>query len=262
MSSSRALRPAPLAGFALPVRVVADERAAARAVAAEIAALLAERPDATLGLATGRTPLALYDELARLHHEGALSFARATSFNLDEYHGLAPEHPASFHAVMRSALFDRIDLPRERAHVPDGRVPLDEVERYCTEYERAIRDAGGIDLQILGIGRNAHLAFNEPGSPRESRTRLVRLAPETRRANAASFAPGEAVPERAITMGIATILEARALRVMAFGAEKGEIVRRALLEPVDPRLPASFLREHPDVELWLDQAAAARVVRA
>lgn len=242
---------------ALAVRVVADPADACRALADELAPLARTSPALVLGFATGNTPLGFYAELVRRHAAGELALARATSFNLDEYCGLAPEHPASFHAYMRARLFDAV--PLAAMHLLDGQVALARAAAHCADYELAIRAAGGIDWQLLGLGGNGHLAFNEPGSARDTRTRRVELCAETRRANARDFPSGEAVPTHALTMGVATILAARRLRVLAFGAHKSEIVRRALLEPVSPTLPATFLREHHDVELWLDRPAAAEL---
>lgn len=243
----------------LRLRRVESAEQAARPLAEEIAGLLARPEGATLGLASGRSPLALYRELARKKRAEGLSFARARFFALDEYLGLGPEHPSSFARFLHESLLDALEVDPSQLHLLDGRVDPREAQAHCAAYERAIRAAGGIDLQVLGLGRNGHLAFNEPGSARSSRTRLVRLAEETRRANRASFPPGEEVPERALSMGLATILEARRLRVLAFGAEKAASVRRALHEPVGTDFPATFLREHADVELWLDEAAAAQI---
>jgi glucosamine-6-phosphate deaminase len=244
-------------GSALLVRLVDDPADACRALADEVAQLARAEPQLVLGLATGNTPIGFYEELVRLHSAGELELARATSFNLDEYCGLPPEHPASFHAYMRTHLFDR--APLAATHIPDGMVPADQVEAHCQAYEAAIQAAGGVDWQLLGLGRNGHLAFNEPGSPRDARTRRIELSEETRRANAGDFPAGEAVPTHALSMGVATILAARRLRVLAFGAHKSAIVRRALTATPGPELPASWLREHDDVELWLDRPAAAEL---
>jgi glucosamine-6-phosphate deaminase len=249
----------------LRIHVVAERGEAERAVAAEIASLVRERAarreHAVLGLATGSSPLGVYAELVRLHRAGEVSFAQVLTFNLDEYVGVSAEHPCSFRRCMDELLFRPLELPRQAIHFPD--VESDVGDRAwleaCRRYEEDIRRAGGIDLQLLGIGRNGHLAFNEPGSARESRTRLVALDPETREDAERSFTGRGDVPARALTMGIATILEARALRVLAFGAQKAAIVRRALRDPIGPETPATYLREHPDVELWLDRAAAAEI---
>lgn len=235
--------------------------AAAREVAREIATLIDERQRAgrvaVLGLATGNTPLATYDELARLHQGEGVSFAKLVTFNLDEYLDLAPEHACSFRRYMRERLFERIDLDLANAWLPASDVAPSQQAAHCRDYERAIAEAGGIDLQILGIGRNGHIGFNEPGSTRDSRTRVVQLEAVTREDAAAAFGGLERVPERAITMGVATILEARRIRVLAFGAHKREVVRRTLESPIGPALPATFLREHADCVLYTDAPSAS-----
>lgn len=239
---------------ALVVRIVDEPVDAAKALAGEVARLAQARPKLALGFATGNTPIGFYEELVRRHRADELDLSRATGFNLDEYCGLAPDHPASFQAFMRARLYDAV--PFAATHIPDGRA---DVAR-CSEYEAAIRAAGGIEWQLLGLGRNGHIGFNEPGSARDSRTRRVTLSEQTRTANTGDFPAGEAVPKHALTMGVATILAARRLRVLAFGAHKAQIVARALTEPVCPALPATFLRTHRDVELWLDRPAAADFV--
>jgi len=249
----RELRDLPLTTF-----VVDDARAAARAVAGEIAALVAADPEVALGLATGHTPIETYAQLVELHREG-LDFSRARTFNLDEYDGLPGDHVASFRAFMRRHLFLPAGFDLERTHFPDRRAPGEDPDLAAARFEGAIAAAGGVELQLLGLGGNGHVAFNEPGSTRDSRTRLVELAPLTRRVNSVDFPDPAEIPSHAMTMGIGTILEARRLRVLAFGAHKAEIVARVLNEDVSPALPASFLRGHPDVELWLDEDAAGRL---
>jgi glucosamine-6-phosphate deaminase len=241
----------------LPTFVVRDPRDAALALADQLATLLARDEPSVLGLATGHTPILTYRELVERVQAGELSFAHATSFNLDEYTGLASDHPASFRSFMRRQLFEAVDFAPERCHLPDGSVAEAEREAECARYEALISAAGGIDLQLLGIGRNGHIGFNEPGSARDSRTRCVELSASTREANHADFPVGEEVPRTALTMGIGTILEARKLRVLAFGEHKAEIIAQVLGGPVCESVPASFLREHDDVELWIDEAAAS-----
>lgn len=205
-----------------------------------------------LGLPTGNTPVPLYRELVRLHREEQLSFARARSFNLDEYLGLEPGDARSFRAWMHAQLFAQVDFAPQNVHIPGG-------AGEARGYAEALQRAGGIDLQVLGVGRNGHIGFNEPGSARDSRTRVVSLAHETRAAAAPAFGGLENVPERALTLGVAEILEARAIRVLAFGKGKAEIVRRMLLGEVGPDCPASFLRGHADLRVLLDTGAAARL---
>jgi len=211
-----------------------------------------------LGLATGGTQTGVYAELVRLHREEGLSFAGVTTFNLDEYRDHGPEDETSFHAFMGRALFDHVDMDPAAIHLPDGRVRIEEVPAECEAFERAIADAGGLDLQLLGIGRNGHIGFNEPGSLRDSRTRLVDLDETTRR-DAARHFEGRETPRQAISMGVATILEAHRLRVLAFGAHKAAIVSRVMNGEVSPDVPASFLRGHPDLAFWLDRDAAGEL---
>jgi glucosamine-6-phosphate deaminase len=195
------------------IAVLPGSLAASRAVAAEIAALIrqrhAEKRPVVLGLATGSTPVSLYAELVRLHREEGLSFANVTTFNLDEYYPLSPEHAQSYRSFMRRHLFDHVDLDPARTHLPSGTVAKHEVDAHCAAYEAAIRAAGGIDFQILGIGRTGHIGFNEPGSPRHSLTRLVTLDPLTRRDAAGDFGGIDSTPRHALTMGVRSILDAR-----------------------------------------------------
>ena len=234
-----------------------------RELAGELRDLVRERAAAgsrtVVGLPTGRSPQGVYRELLGLARAGELSFATVVSFNLDEYVGLPAGHPASFRAWMGRSLFEHVDMAPERFHVPPGDAAGDALVASCAAYEQAIRDAGGIDWLLLGIGLNGHIAFNEPGSPVGSRTRAVRLDPTTRAANLAAFSDGEEVPERAVTMGLATILEARRVRLLAFGAAKARPIRLALQGPVTPELPASCLQGHPDAAFHLDEAAAAEL---
>lgn len=254
---SRPLDSAPrmleLAGHSLPTFVFDDRAELARVLADEIARL-AERPSATvLGLATGSTPVDTYREFARRRRDGSLSFARTTTFNLDEFVGLDAAHPQSFRRWIREHLFEHVDFAR--SSFPD--VEARDLDAAGRAYEDAIRGAGGIDLQVLGIGRNGHVGFNEPGSPRDSRTRVVDLHPWTREDAARAFGALESVPLRAVTMGVATILDARRVRVLALGAKKAAIVRATLVEPQGDALPSTWLRDHADVRLYLDREAAS-----
>ena len=224
-------------------------------VAAEIvAARIRAKPDAVLLLPTGTTPLGMYGRLAELHAEEGLSFARATFFNLDEYLGLAPDHPASYHVYMEENFYGLVDADPAQVHVPDGSAPDPEAE--CEHYEAAIREAGGVDLAVLGIGRNGHIGFNEPGAPFGSRTRVVRLAESTRRVNAADF-EGNRAPERAITVGMATVFEAREVLLLASGANKAGAVAAAVEGEISEFVPASILKRHPDATFLLDGEAAS-----
>jgi glucosamine-6-phosphate deaminase len=245
----------------LPETIVVGRREEAEAdLAREIAALVREKPRLVLGLATGDTTSGLYRELARLRREEDLDFGRVVTFNLDEYLGLAPDHPGAFARWTRERVFEPLGIPDGSRHVPSWGAAADSaswtIPERCRAYEESLREAGGIDLQILGIGRNGHIAFNEPPTPRESRTREVRLHAWTREDAARVFGSLGEVPTRAITIGIGTILEARRIRVLAFGSRKAGIVARALEGPVGPEVPASFLRGHPDLRIWLDREAA------
>ena len=204
-----------------PLRVIIEPTPAEvdRRAARFIADLVRRKPDCVLGLATGTTPLGTYRELIRLHREESLDFSHVTTFNLDEYVGLAPSHPHSYRYFMQKNLFEHLNFDPSRTHVPDGRA-LD-FDAHCRQYEQRIRDAGGIDLQVLGIGSDGHIAFNEPGSSLGSRTRLKTLTGETVRDNARFFGSEEQVPRLAITMGVGTILESQRCLLLALGAGKG-----------------------------------------
>jgi glucosamine-6-phosphate deaminase len=229
---------------------------AASAVAASVVArLLREKPNAVLGLPTGNTPLLLYRELVRLN----LDWSKVTTFNLDEYVGLPPEHPASYHSFMRHELFAHINLPANQAHVPDGMA--EDIPSVCRRYEAQIRACGGIDLQILGIGADGHIGFNEPTSSLASRTRIKTLTSETRRANARFFGSEAEVPHHVITMGIGTILDTRQVLLLAFGQDKARAVAEAVEGPVTAMNPASALQMHPSAGFLLDETAASELCK-
>jgi glucosamine-6-phosphate deaminase len=213
-----------------------------------------------LGLPTGSTPLGFYRELIRRHQEGGLDFSRVVTFNLDEYYPMPKDDPHSYNRWMHETVFKHINIPSHNIHIPDGTVPLGAVDDHCDRYEELIRKAGGIDLQILGVGRTGHIGFNEPGSTRRSRTRLVTLDPVTRRDAAGAFFGEENVPHQAITMGVGSILEARKIVVMAFGEHKAPPIKKALEGDVSDAVAASFLQQHPDATFLLDAAAAAQLV--
>ena len=239
------------------IRVFDTPAALARVLAADVARTLDRRPTIVLGLPTGRTPIPLYRELARLHRAGRADFSRASTFNLDEFLGVDGRDARSYRAFMHRHLFDRVNLSRRRTHFLNGAVR--DVAGECERYERAIRRAGGIDLQILGLGTNGHIGFNEPGRALVARTHRTRLTRGTRRANAALFGGHiNAVPREALSMGMATILQAARIVLVATGAGKARCVDRMLNGPVTPRLPASFLQLHGNTEVWLDRAAAGR----
>jgi glucosamine-6-phosphate deaminase len=209
-----------------------------------------------LGLATGSTPVGLYRELIRLHKEEGLDLSGVITFNLDEYFPIPKEDPHSYYRWMNETFFNHVNIKKQNIHIPDGTLKKDDVEDYCQRYEMAIRKAGGIDIQILGIGRTGHIGFNEPGSTRNSRTRLVTLDPVTRRDASGDFFGEENVPQQAITMGVGTILEARKVVLMAFGEHKAPIVVKAVEQPQTEAISASFLQSHPDATVLLDEAGA------
>jgi glucosamine-6-phosphate deaminase len=249
----------------IPCRVFRQASEASRIVAGEIAALIraraAEGRMCVLGLATGSTPIGVYENLIQMHREEGLSFQNVITFNLDEYFPMQPEELQSYNRFMREHLFDHVDIKPENAHVPDGTVSDQEVVEYCRRYEAMIAEAGGIDLQLLGIGRTGHIGFNEPGSGRSSRTRLITLDRVTRRDAASDFFGEENVPARAITMGVGTILDARKVVLMAWGEGKAAIVAQAVEGDISTTVAASFLQEHPNAQFVLDEAAADHLTR-
>jgi glucosamine-6-phosphate deaminase len=239
------------------VRVFDSANALARALARDVARRLIGNPRLVLGLPTGRTPIPFYRELVRLYCTKRVDFGRASTFNLDEFFGLEPHDARSYRAFMQRHLFDHVNIAARRIHFLNGATT--DVRRECGRYERAIARAGGIDLQILGLGVNGHIGFNEPGRALIARTHCTRLKPPTRRANAALFGNRvSAVPREALSMGMATILQARRLVLIATGASKARCVQRMIEGAVTPRLPASFLQLHANAEVWVDRAAAGR----
>jgi len=239
----------------IEIEIVPDHESASARVAGFIVEQIRRKPASVLGLATGGTPERTYELLVEKVNAGHLSFSQATTFNLDEYVGLLPDHPQSYHAYMRFRLFGETDFDAERTHLPKG--TADELSDAGGQYEALIAEAGGIDLQLLGLGANGHIGFNEPGATEDSRTRVVDLTEETIAANARFFDSPEDVPRRALTMGIATILEAREIVLIATGESKAEAVERSVRGPVAPQMPASFLQQHPSVTFVLDEAAAS-----
>ncbi|MEM7145661.1 MAG: glucosamine-6-phosphate deaminase [Verrucomicrobiota bacterium] len=249
----------------IPTQIFADPGEACRQLADQVAQLIRERQsqnkNAVLGLATGSTPVPFYRELIRHHRDLNLSFKNVVTFNLDEYYGLGPNHRESYHRFMREQLFDHIDVPESQIHIPSGQTPDEEVYESCRQYEEAITHAGGIDLQILGIGRTGHIGFNEPGSGKDSRTRRITLDHITRQDAASDFLGIENVPRFAITMGVGTILDARQIVLMAWGENKAHVVAQSVEGPISDSIPASFLQEHPDTTFLVDQAASKELTR-
>ena len=242
------------------IRIFPTPESAARALAAAVAAAIRAQPTLVLALPTGRTPVALYRHLTALHQGGGVDFSRVTTFNLDEFEGIAPSDPRSYRSFLQRHLLGQINLSPRRIHYLVGDAADPDAE--CARYERAISRAGGIDLLILGLGRNGHIGFNEPGDFLLARTHRVKLAADTRHANRALFGGrAAAVPRAALSIGIGTILDARRIVLLATGAAKARPVERLVHGQLTPRLPASFLQLHTAVELWLDRAAAARLGR-
>lgn len=237
------------------VLVVEDYERLSLEAASRIAEAIRAKPHIVLGFATGGTPLGCYRRLVEMHKKKGLSFSQVTTFNLDEYVGLPPEHPQSYHYYMWHNLFNHINVRKDRVHIPNG--VAEDLEEECQRYEEAIKNAGGIDLQILGIGRNGHIGFNEPGSPFDSRTRVVKLSEQTRRDNARFFRSIDEVPTHAITMGIATIMEARHIILLASGKSKAGAVAKAVKGPKAVKVPASVLQNHPNCLFIIDEDAAS-----
>jgi len=247
----------------IPTLVFPTATHAARHVALMIESLIRQNNSAgratVLGLPTGSTPVGLYRELIRLHKEAGLDFARVVTFNLDEYFPMRPDDAQSYRRWMNETFFQHVNIKPQNIHVPDGTTPPEKADDYCADYEHRIRRAGGIDLQLLGIGRTGHIGFNEPGSTRHSRTRLVTLDPVTRRDAASSFFGEENVPQQALTMGVGTICEARKVVIMAFGEHKAPVVQKAVEGPISDAIAASFLQQHPDTTFIVDEPAAGHL---
>lgn len=239
------------------ISIVKDYGEMSRRAARIIADAIRNKPNLVLGLATGGTPVGCYQELIRMHKEEGLDFSRVITFNLDEYIGLLPEHPQSYRYFMNENLFCHVNIRMENTHVLDG--TSDDSRKTCEEFEDAIRKAGGIDLQLLGIGGNGHIAFNEPGSPFDSRTMVVSLSERTIKDNARFFKSIDEVPRQALTMGIGTIMEARKIILLASGARKAEAVAKSVEGPITTDVPASVLQRHPDCTFIPDEAAASKL---
>ena len=237
------------------VYCAADYNHASRVAANIISAQVIMKPDCVLGLATGSTPVGTYEELIRRYEQGDLDFSRVHSINLDEYRGLAGDNDQSYRYFMNTHLFDSINIDKKNTYVPDGLEP--DSEKACRDYEEIIKAHGGVDLQILGLGHNGHIGFNEPGSTFEKETHCVTLSETTRQANARFFSSMDEVPTEAYTMGIGSIMQAKKIVVIVTGEGKREIVKKAFLGPITPEVQASVLQLHNDVILVGDDAALA-----
>jgi glucosamine-6-phosphate deaminase len=242
------------------VIITANYDELSRSAANYVSRQIRNKPGTVLGLATGSTPVGTYRELVRLHREERLDFSRVVTFNLDEYVGLEPSHPQSYRYFMDQHLFNHVNIPKWNIYVPNGRAQ--QIEEYCQWYENQIRLHGGIGLQILGIGSEGHIGFNEPGSSLASRTRLKTLTEQTVKDNARFFGAAAQVPRFAITMGVGTILEAREIILLASGANKAEIIAAAVEGPVTAQVTASALQMHARVTVMVDEPAAAHFKRA
>lgn len=239
----------------MKILVCRDYDAMSRKAGELVGAVLAANPQAVMGLATGSSPVGLYRELIRMNREGKLDFSKIRSYNLDEYYPIQPDNPQSYHYFMAQNLFDHINIPKENVHVPDGRGGS--VEEACRQYEAELDAIGGVDIQVLGIGHNGHIGFNEPADIFPSATHVVDLQESTIRANSRFFEKEEDVPRQAVSMGIGSIMKAKKIVLVANGKEKAEIIRAALTGPITPRVPASILQVHPDVTFVLEQEAAS-----
>ena len=249
----------------LPVTVYQNKEIASRQVAERIAAIIRNKAEkgemAVLGLATGATPIGVYAELVKMHKEEGLSFQNVITFNLDEYYPMKPTSVQSYVYFMKEHLFDHVDIKPENINIPDGTLSKDEIHDYCLRYEQKITEAGGIDLQVLGIGRTGHIGFNEPGSAPNSGTRLVTLDDLTRRDASRDFGGKENVPTKAITMGIGTIFKAREIILMAWSGKKAPIIKKAVEGSMSSDVPATYLQNSENVEFILDQDAAGELTR-
>lgn len=249
----------------IPVHIYDAAKSGSNYVAQQIAELIRDKAAkgdvAVLGLATGSSPTRVYEELARMHREEGLSFRNVVTFNLDEYYPIDPASLQSYVRFMNEYLFDHVDIDRANVHVPDGTVDRDTVYDYCTDYEKKIMDVGGIDIQILGIGRTGHIGFNEPGSKQNSITRLITLDHITRIDAASDFFGEENVPRKAITMGVGTILKARRVFLMAWGEGKAKVIQQTVEGDITDSIPATFLQLHPHTEFMLDEASSAQLTR-
>ncbi|MBI5865013.1 MAG: glucosamine-6-phosphate deaminase [Planctomycetes bacterium] len=241
----------------MEVVICANPKEMAQRSARLIADVLNAKPNAVLGMATGSTPLGLYQELVRMHRAEGLDFSQVTTFNLDEYVGLSPQHEQSYHFFMQQNFFQHVNIPPQNVYIPSG--TTSNCRAFCDWYERRIKECGGIDVQILGIGSDGHIAFNEPGSSLMSRTRLKTLAKSTIDDNARFFASRGDVPIYAITMGVGTILEARQCVLLANGGNKARAIAQAVEGPVTSMITASALQLHPSVQVFVDAAAAGEL---
>ena len=250
----------------MKMEIYPDQQAGSVAIAKEIAAIIREKnakgQTAVLGLATGSSPLKVYAELIRMHKEEGLSFKNVKTFNLDEYYGLTKDNDQSYWYFMHHNLFDHVDIPAENVNIPDGTVAQEDVEKWCEAYEKAIDDAGGLDFQLLGIGRTGHIGFNEPPSDPKSKTRMIHLHEITKKDAAPAFGGFENVPSSAITMGVGTIFKAKRIVLMAWGENKADIIKRTVEGEMSDDVPATYLQAHGNCSFVIDRAAASKLERS
>jgi len=249
----------------IPISIYASSEDASKSVAKEIAALIRQKQKegkkTILGLATGSSPKKVYAELIRLHKQEGLSFKNVISFNLDEYYPMQPSSQQSYHKFMKENLFDHVDIPKDHYYIPDGTIGMDEVRQYCAAYEKKINELGGLDFQLLGIGRNGHIGFNEPGSHIDSLTRLITLDFTTRSDAGLDFGGLANVPRKAITLGVKKIMQAKRIVLIAWGEHKSPIIRQCVEGPVVEHIPASYLQGHPNAQIVMDESCAAGLSR-
>jgi len=242
------------------VVILKNPEAVSRLAADLVTSLVRSKPAAVLGLATGSTPVGLYRELVARHQAGELDLSGVTTFNLDEYAGLPPDHEQSYYHFMQENLFRHVNIPPARTHIPDGMA--EDIPAHCEAYERAIREAGGIDLQVLGIGSNGHIGFNEPTSSLVSRTRIKSLTKRTIEENARFFGDPDEVPRHVITMGVGTIMDSRHVLMLAFGEKKARAIAEMVEGPVTAYVPASVLQMHARATVIVDEQAATELKRS
>ncbi|MBQ7433970.1 MAG: glucosamine-6-phosphate deaminase [Lachnospiraceae bacterium] len=237
----------------MKIKIAEDYYQMSRIAANIISAQIIIKPDCVLGLATGSSPIGTYNQLVRWYEKGDLDFSEVTTINLDEYKGLSPNNPQSYRYFMNHHLFDRVNIQKSRTYVPDGLEA--DAEKACADYNAILKNCGGIDLQLLGLGRNGHIGFNEPGAAFEKETHCVNLTQSTIDANSRFFSSEEEIPKQAYTMGIKSIMQAHKILVIVNGIQKAEIVKQAFFGPIPPQVPASVLQLHPDVTLVADKEA-------
>lgn len=242
----------------MKIYVADDYKSMSRKAANLVSAQIILKPNCVLGLATGSTPIGLYEQLADWYEKGDLDFTQVKTVNLDEYVGLRPDHPQSYRYFMQKNLFSRVNIQLANTHVPNGMA--DDIEAECRRYTTLIHDMGGIDVQVLGMGHNGHIGFNEPGEAFELETHLVNLTESTIKANSRFFDSMDEVPRSALTMGTKTIMQARRIVMVVSGEEKADIVEAAFRGPITPHVPASILQMHPNLTLIGDREALCKIL--